>query len=170
MVSLTGTYLSAGTRQELGQSLEYGFLITLLSPIGPVISVFTAERWQRRLIIVLLAMLMAGSGLAFPFASGAWSMVGIGGLLTVFSYWFSAVVHAYQAELFPTRVRATGVGFTYSWSRLSAVFSTLSIGALVTKGFSPCLFLWRSLWVGVVLTVGLFGRKTNSLALEEVSF
>ncbi len=156
--------------KSLGQSLEYGFLIALVSPIGPLIGVFTAERWQRKLMIVLLALLMAGSGLAFPFASGAWSIVGIGGLLTVFSYWFSAVVHAYQAELFPTRVRATGVGFTYSWSRLSAVFSTLIIGALLTRGILAVFIFMAVAMVGVALTVGLFGPKTNSLALEEVSF
>src|SRR5215469_12602180 len=27
------------------------------------------------------------------------------------------LLHAYQSELFPTRLRATGAGFAYSWSR-----------------------------------------------------
>ena len=31
-------------------------------------------------------------------------------------------LHAYQSELYPTRIRARAVGFTYSWSRFSTVF------------------------------------------------
>ena len=110
--------------RSLGQSLEYSFLIALVSPIGPLISVYTAERFERKRVIVLLSLSMAISGLAFPFVESPLAIVTAGALITIFSYWFSAVLHAYQAELFPTRARATGVGFTYSWSRLSAVFST----------------------------------------------
>ena len=35
--------------------------------------------------------------------------------------------HNYQAELFPTGIRARAVGFVYSWSRLSAVFTAFII-------------------------------------------
>ena len=70
--------------KTLEQSLEYGFLIALVSPIGPLIGVFTAERFQRKRMIVLLSLLMAGSGLAFPFVSEPIAIIGIGALLTVF--------------------------------------------------------------------------------------
>ncbi len=58
------------------------------------------------------------------FTKSAVAVIIIGALLTVFGSWFASIFHAYQAELFPTRARATGVGFTYGWSRVSAVFST----------------------------------------------
>ncbi|HZA29326.1 MAG TPA: MFS transporter [Gammaproteobacteria bacterium] len=156
--------------KTLEQSLEYGFLIALVSPIGPLIGVFTAERFQRKRMIVLLSLLMAGSGLAFPFVSEPIAIIGIGALLTVFSYWFSAVVHTYQAELFPTRARATGVGFTYSWSRLSAVFSTLIIGMLLSQGVLVVFIFMAAAMTGAALVVGVFGPKTNALALEEISY
>ena len=78
--------------------------------------------------------------------SAFWSLPALiilsGAMLTVCANWFSALFHAYQAEQFPTRMRATGVGFTYSWSRLSAVFSTLIIGALLAHGvFAVFLFM-----------------------------
>jgi MFS transporter, putative metabolite:H+ symporter len=92
--------------KSLGQSLEYGFLIALVSPVGPLIGVVTAERLERKRTIVLSSLLMAFTGLAFPFALEPKAIVAIGALLTVFSYWFSAVLHAYQAKLFPTRARA----------------------------------------------------------------
>src|SRR5437867_1491981 len=155
--------------KSLGQSLEYSFLIALVSPIGPLLGVITAERLERKQALVVLSLLMAVTGLGFPYASGAVTIVGIGASLTVFSYWFSAVLHAYQAELFPTRARATGVGFTYSWSRLSAAFSTLIIGYLLSQGVLAVFIFMAAAMIGVALVIGLFGPKTNAVALEEIS-
>jgi len=155
--------------KDLGQSLEYGFLIALVSPLGPLLGVLTAERIERKCAIVFLTLLMAVTGLAFPFADRAVTIVLIGAILTIFSYWFSAVLHAYQAELFPTRARATGVGFTYSWSRLSAVFSTLIIGALLVEGVFAVFVFMAAAMVGVALVVGIWGPRTNAVVLEEIS-
>ena len=155
--------------KSIGQSLEYSFLIALVSPIGPLISVFTAEYFERKKTIVVLSLAMAISGMLFPFVETPFTIVVAGSLITIFSYWFSAALHAYQAELFPTRARATGVGFTYSWSRLSAVFSTYVIGYLLVEGvFAVFLFMGAAM-VGVALIVGIFGPKTNAIVLEEIS-
>ena len=155
--------------RNLNQSLEYGFLIALVSPLGPLLGVLTAERVERKRAIVVLSLLMAVTGLGFPFANRAVTIVLIGALLTIFSYWFSAVLHAYQAELVPTRARATGVGFTYSWSRLSAVFSTLIIGALLARGVLAVFILMAAAMLGVALVVGMWGPRTNAMTLEEIS-
>src|SRR5437879_4805000 len=155
--------------KSLGQSLEYGFLIALVSPVGPLLGVLTTERVERKRAIVVLTLLMAITGLGFPLASSPTAIVAIGALLTIFSYWFSALLHAYQAELFPTRARATGVGFTYSWSRLSASFSSLLIGAvLVRAGVGGVFTLLAAAMVGVALVIGIFGPRTNRIALEQL--
>ena len=160
---------------NLRTSLDYGFLIALVSPVGPMLGVLTTEHFERKRAIVVLALLVAAAGLAFPKASrlgsssGAIAIVAIGALLTVFSYWFSSVLHAYQAELFPTRARATGVGFTYSWSRLSAVLSTLVIGALVARSVTAVFVFIAAAMTGVAFVVGVWGPRTNSASLEEVS-
>ena len=155
--------------ESLGSSLEYSFLIALVSPVGPLLGVLTAERFERKRSIVVLSTLMAVTGLAFPFARSAVAIVAIGALFTIFSYWFSSAFHAYQAELFPTRARATGVGFTYSMSRLSAVFSTLIIGALLVRGVFAVFVFMAAAMLGVALVVGVFGPRTNARALEDSS-
>ena len=155
--------------ESLGSSLEYSFLIALVSPVGPLLGVLTAERFERKRSIVVLSTLMAVTGLAFPFARSAVAIVAIGALFTIFSYWFSSAFHAYQAELFPTRARATGVGFTYSMSRLSAVFSTLIIGALLVRGVFAVFVFMAAAMLGVALVVGVFGPRTNARALEDIS-
>jgi putative MFS transporter len=155
--------------QGLADSLSYGFLIALVSPIGPLIGLWSTERIERKHALVALALAMAASGLAFPFASGALEIVATGGILTLFSYWFSAVLHAYQTEIFPTRIRATAVGFTYSLSRLSVIASTFVIAALLPHGTLPVFVFMAAAMVGVAVVVGLFGPRTNARALEELS-
>ena len=155
--------------KSLGQSLEYGFWIALVSPLGPLICVMTTEWIERKWAIVTLALLMAISGMAFPFADSAWAIVATGALITFFTYWFSAVLHAYQAELFPTRVRATGVGFTYSISRLSVILSTPIIAFLLSFGVMPVFVFMSVAMLGVSLVIGILGPRTNARVLEEVS-
>ena len=63
---------------------------------------------------------MAGCGIAFATVSGPALIVVFGVLTTAAANVFSNVYHVYQAEIFPSDVRATAVGWTYSLSRLSS--------------------------------------------------
>ena len=59
----------------------------------------------------------------FAQQSTAAGVIVCGLLLTLCANWFSFSFHAYQSELYPTRIRAQAVGFVYSWSRFTAIFS-----------------------------------------------
>ncbi len=83
--------------------------------------------------------------------------------------WLPTLLVQQGAELFPTRARATGVGFTYSWSRLSAAVSSLVIGALLVHGVGAVVLLISGAWLGVALIIGLLGPTTNALPLEVIS-
>jgi putative MFS transporter len=81
----------------------------------------------------------------------------------------SFAYHAYQSELFPTEGRARAVGFVYSFSRLSAVFSAYLIAATLGRFGSAGVFvLIAASMVIVSLTIGLFGPRTRGLALEGI--
>src|SRR5262249_55405057 len=83
--------------------------------------------------------------------------------------WFSAVFHAYQAELFPTTARATGVGFTYAWSRVSMVGLNLFMPGLMATSLPATFGLMAGSLLAVACLVGWFGPLTNALELEEIS-
>jgi putative MFS transporter len=154
---------------SLLHSLEYTLLIALVSPLGPLLAAFTSDRFERKWTIVVLALLVAGLGIGFGNSIAPAAVVGFGALLTLANYWFSAAFHAYQSELFPTRLRGTGVGFTYSWSRLSAAFTSILIGAVLVHGV-PAVF--AMLAVAMILVAGVvtvMGPRTNGLVLEEIS-
>ena len=91
------------------------------------------------------------------------SGVAIGNSLMSLSY------HTYQSELFPTAIRARGVGFVYSFSRLTAIFSGYIIAAVLDRAGSAWVFVTiAGAMVVVALTIGLFGPRTRGLALEEI--
>ena len=62
---------------------------------------------------------MAVFGLLFGLSDAPAAIVIFGFLYTVISNVFSNSFHIYQAEIFPTRLRATASGSTYALSRLS---------------------------------------------------
>jgi MFS transporter, putative metabolite:H+ symporter len=155
---------------SLLHSLEYTMLIAVVSPIGPLLAAATSDRVERKWTIVALSILVALFGLGFGGASTPFTVVAFGALLTLANYWFSAAFHAYQAELFPTRIRATAVGFTYSWSRLSAAFSSVLIAAVLTRsGVGAVFTLLAVAMCGVALVIAFFGPRTNRIPLEELA-
>src|ERR1700730_15810716 len=152
---------------SLLHSLEYTLLIAMVSPVGPLLGAITSDRLERKWTIVVLALLVALFGLGFGNATTPAAVVAFGALLTLCNYWFSATFHAYQSELFPTRIRATGVGFTYSWSRLSAALSSLLIGGVLAYGVPAVFVLLASAMGGVALIIALLGPRTNRVTLAE---
>ena len=154
---------------SLLHSLEYTMLIGVVSPIGPLLGAWTSDRLERKWTIVVLALLVAVLGLGFGNSIAPAAVVGFGALLTLANYWFSAAFHAYQSELFPTRLRGTGVGFTYSWSRLSAAFTSLLIGAVLVHGVPAVFAMLAVAMVLVAVVIGVLGPKTNGMVLEEIA-
>ena len=154
---------------SLLHSLEYTMLIALVSPVGPILAAWTSDRMERKWTIVVLALMVAALGMGFGYSIAPAAVVGFGALLTLANYWFSAAFHAYQAELFPTRLRGTGVGFTYSWSRLSAAFTSILIGTVLVYGV-PAVFAMLAVAMGLVaIVVGVMGPRTNGMVLEEIA-
>ncbi len=84
--------------------------------------------------------------------------------------WLSFSIHNYQSELFPTRIRARAVGFTYAWSRLSAIFTGFVIAAILQQFGVAGVFLFIAGAMAIVIaSIALAGPKTNRLALEQIA-
>jgi putative MFS transporter len=160
--------IAAGITTTL--SLRYSFLIALAAPVGPLLAMSVADRTERKWQIVVSAICIAVFGLLFAaLRTPAW-LVACGVMLTCSNNCMSFAFHAYQSELFPTRVRAQAVGFVYSWSRLSAIFSSFLIGFFLRDfGVSGVFAFIAVSMLAVVLSIGIFGPRTRGLALEVIS-
>ena len=67
-------------------------------------------------------------------------VLGIG--LTLANNIMSYSFHAYQNELFPTGIRARAVGFVYSWSRFSAIFTAFLIAFTLDRFGTTGVFIF----------------------------
>lgn len=162
--------LLAGEGVTFTKSLQYTFLIAVVNPIGPLVAMYASDRWQRKWQIVALAAFIAAAGLVFARARAPAAILLSGGCVTLANAWFSCVFHSYQAELFPTRVRAQAVGFVYSWSRFSSIFAGFFIAAVLrAHGTTGVFIAIAAAMIVAGSAIALFGPKTNKTALEEIA-
>jgi len=152
------------------RSAQVSFLITLAFPIGPLLWSTIAERYERKWQIVGAAAGTAVFGLLFAAHTAPSGLVVLGILITLMNSLLGYSSHAYQAELFPTRMRARAVGFVYSWGRLSTALTSLIIGFLFQRFGSAGVFglIAFSMFM-VVIAVAVFGPNTRGLTLEQIS-
>jgi putative MFS transporter len=151
-------------------SLEYTFLIAIAAPLGPLLAYKLADRFERKWQIVAVALAISVFGVIFGQMTMVPLLIVLGILLTISNNIFSFSFHAYQAELYPTRIRALAVGFVYSWSRLSGVFSAFAIAFFLDHFGVPGVFTFiAGCMAMVMLSIGLLGPRTSGLALETIS-
>lgn len=151
-------------------SLGYSFAIALAAPIGPLLTARFADALDRKWQIVWSATAIAMFGLLFSQMSGV-ALIALGVLLTCSNNWMSVAFHAYQAELYPTAIRAQAVGFVYSWSRFSAIFTSLVIGFLLSHVGVTGVFVFIAGAMAIAGgVVGFFGPRTSGKALESLNW
>jgi len=151
-------------------SLEYTFLIAIAAPLGPLLAYKLADRFERKWQIVAGASAVGVFGLLFGRMTLAPMLIVLGILLTMSNNILSFSFHAYQAELYPTRIRALAIGFVYSWSRLSGVFSAFAIAFFLDRFGVPGVFTFIAGSMAVVVwAIGILGPRTSRLALEMIS-
>ncbi|CAM2153360.1 putative MFS transporter, metabolite:H+ symporter [Pararobbsia alpina] len=152
------------------QSLLYSFVIAISNPIGPILAIRVADKFERKTMIMLSALGIGVFGSLFATQTSAAALMTLGVLITTCSALLSVGYHAYQSELFPTRIRARAVGLVYSMSRISAMFSGFMIAFSLRHFGVPGVFgLIGVAMVIVIGSIGLFGPRTNGLNLDEVS-
>jgi MFS transporter, putative metabolite:H+ symporter len=155
---------------EVTKSLGYTFIIAIAAPIGPALGFLFTDRIERKWIIAGAALAIAAAGLAFTQAHDMFGVIVCGLALTLANNILSFAYHGYQPELFPTRIRARAVGFVYSFSRLSTMFSAFVIAAILKSYGAPGVFVFIAGCMGVVaMVIGMFGPRTRNLPLESIS-
>ncbi|KND54998.1 benzoate MFS transporter BenK [Candidatus Paraburkholderia kirkii] len=151
-------------------SLMYSGIVAIAAPVGPLIGLVMADRIERKTAIVAMAAVNIVCGLLFSQSGNAAFLIAMGVGLTLSGNIMSYSYHAYQTELFPTGIRVRAIGFVYSWSRFSAIFTSFIIAA-VLKGFGTTgvfVFIASAMLI-VMAAIGCMGPRTRDLALEKIS-
>jgi MFS transporter, putative metabolite:H+ symporter len=164
------TLIAQQTGINVSASLLYSFIIAIASPFGPLLALGFADAFERKWQLVGAACCIGVFGMLFSYQNTMPLLVLFGVLLTLSNNVLSYAFHGYQTELFPARIRARAVGFTYSLSRISAVLVSFIIGFfLQTAGTKGVFGLIAVAMVIVVISIGVWGPRTLDLELEEIS-
>ena len=159
-----------GSRHGCRDSLLYSFIIAIANPFGPMLAILFADRCERKWQLVGSAICIGVFGMIFSQQSAMVPLIILGVLITLSNNILSYSFHGYQTELFPTRIRARAVGFTYSFSRISTVFASFIIAFFLKRAGPAGVFgLIAFAMLMVVLSIGIFGPRTRDLELEEIS-
>ena len=152
------------------KSLSYVLIIALVNPLGSLLAMRYADVLERKWQLVCLALTIAVCGMLWARQHTAAGIIFLGVIITLANSWFSCALHAYQTELYPTRIRAQAVGFVYSWSRFTLIFAGFIIAeALKAYGAKGVFAIVATALLIVAIVVGGFGPNTNRIRLEALS-
>ena len=139
-------------------------------PLGSLISIPLLSRFERKYVIMATVAVMAVCGMFSRVATAPALIVVFGLLTTAASNMFSNIYHVYQAEIFPSDVRATAVGWTYSVSRLSsAALPFILIPVLDNYGATAMFAVVIVALAATIAVLVPFGPRTTGRSLDEIN-
>lgn len=155
---------------HITESLGYSAVINIAAVIFPFLIMLFADKIERKWHVCLSCLSIALFGIWFGSVSSSWAVIGLGSCLAMAAQWLSYALHNYQAELYPTRIRARAVGFVYSWSRLSGILTPFFIAFFLRDFGVPGVFGFVAVCMGIViLSVATLGPRTNRLEVEAIA-
>lgn len=162
--------LLIGQGVTVTKSLLYACMIAIASPVGPLLAMTIADRVERKWMIVYAALSVVICGTLFSQARDMGPLIVLGLLISLSGSALSVAYHAYQTELFPTRIRSRAAGLVYSFSRVGASMSGFMIAFLLRDFGVVGVFAGISAAMVVcMVAIGRFGPSTRGKRLEEIS-
>jgi putative MFS transporter len=152
------------------KSFGYSLVIFGAQIPGYYSAALVSEKLDRKWTI---ALYMCGSAVSAFFMSQAHGGAAImlwGALMSFFMNGTYACLYAYTPELYPTAIRATGMGVASAVGRLGGIAAPIAIGlAYVRIGFGGVFTVMTAVLLGGATVVALLGTSTSGRTLEEIS-
>jgi putative MFS transporter len=152
------------------QSFSYSIFIYLAQIPGYFSSAFCCERFGRRSTIVGYMVFAALSAIGLAFSETNMQML-VGSIsLSFFMNGVNAGEYAYTPEVFPTNVRATGMGTASAIGRIGAISSPILVGYIFPiGGFAGVFGMTTAVLAIGALSVLILGVPTKGLSLETIA-
>ncbi|HEX3502913.1 MAG TPA: MFS transporter [Xanthobacteraceae bacterium] len=155
----------------LDVALRYGLITTAVGLIGAAIAAVIIDHVGRK---ALFATCFAGAAAALValsrFQNPSPDQVLI--FITLANFFVNAInlgVYLYTPELYPTRVRALGVGTATAWLRFASMIGPTAVGYMIASGLDSIFLVFGALAFVTAIITALFAIETKKRVLEEVS-
>jgi putative MFS transporter len=150
----------------IARTLSQSLAISIGVIPGAFIASLIADRWERKYLIALVAVLVGTFGMIYGLSFSTWVIVTFGFLVAMGQQVFAPMLYAYTAECFPTSARNTGAGLSYGIGRLGNAVGPLIVAFLYTTYGYRSVFAYIAIcWVLVALLVMAFGPRMNARTL-----
>jgi putative MFS transporter len=163
----------------LDVALRYGLITQAVGLLGTLICALTIDHVGRRLwfAVSFAAATLALAALAMSPAPTAQQVLVS---MTIAYFFVSTInigVYLYTPELYPTRVRALGVGTATAWLRFASIIGPIVVGQMIGPRLTPAqipdlpkVFLaFAAVAAVAALITALFAVETKGRVLEEAS-
>ncbi|MDQ3431948.1 MAG: MFS transporter [Actinomycetota bacterium] len=144
-------------------------ILALAQVPGYLSAAWLVERWGRR---PTLAAYLAASGVftyLFAIAAGTGTLVVAGALMSFFSLGAWGALYAYTPEVYPTEIRATGMGAASSLTRIAGALAPLIGGLLLPVSLPAALTVYAAAFLLGGLAVLTAGPETRDQALADTA-
>ncbi|MDQ4504295.1 MFS transporter [Sinomonas sp. ASV322] len=154
---------------EVVTSLVFTMVIDLGALLGASAASFFNTKFKRRPTVAAGAVLSAAAALVLAFGGNdVATILIVGFLFEFFSWWTNTAISAWAPELYPTRVRAFGIGAVSNLGLIGGAILPPVAGALLGSLGSSALLGLVGVMCLLVLVAVPFGPETFGRSLEEI--
>jgi len=158
----------------LEQSIEYGLYASALGLCFTITGIFLIDKYGRKPLFMLGQLCSSIPLLVLAWYSAPdfnlFAVMGLAMLASAFNSILALGLSTYTAELYPTEMRAIGVGVGNAWVRFAAIVGPIFIGwAVPTLGLNIAYGVFAIFAIIGGLTVILFATETKGKVLEVLS-
>jgi len=127
------------------------------------------DTWGQRNSIALVGILSTIMLIIFSQQAGYNNLLIFGYLFAFFHDAGLSAVAPYTPELYPTRARATGVGYANGAGRIASIISPIAVGFLVPMGLTSVFVVLAAGYLFAAIVMLYFGFETKGLVLEKAA-
>nr|WP_315594144.1 MFS transporter [uncultured Cupriavidus sp.] len=155
----------------LGQALGYSLITSVAGFIGALLCALFVDRSGRK-VWFTCAFLLGALGLGLLCMTTLTDAVHTQMLVSLSYVFISAnatLLYLYTPEIYPTRVRALGVGIATAWLRIASMVAPLVVPVVLTAYGIRGVVLLFAVTAALGALASIFTTETAGRALEEVS-
>ncbi|MBI2953757.1 MAG: MFS transporter [Chloroflexi bacterium] len=165
------TLLTAGGVTVM-RTIQYMLVFLGVQIPAVLMAAFLVDVIGRKRLLVAAFSVFGVASYIFGNASSPSDILLWGSVLSFASVTAWAISIGYTAEMFPTRVRGTGIGSASAFGRLGTIVVPGAIVLLVNSwstGYGLVFAMFSGLLFAGALGVGLLGEETKGRTLEEIA-
>lgn len=152
------------------KSFEFSIAIYASVIPGYVFGGYVVDWLDRKPTAILAFIGTAIFGTLFGMSTTSTTLMAFGGLTSFCLALGSTAIYSYTPELYPTEIRATGMGLASAWGRAGAILLLLVFGVFaVLKGKLFVFVISDVILLVAAICIALFGPSTKGRSLEDAS-